>query len=115
MLISQVILFVSSMDRDGSCNPQCALVLHRRLDYRCSCRDRNNNGVGHLIGTLYTGSYSPGVATGLGLWVPLGIWTLVRTSPLLSAPQLWIGVSAGVVIQGIVSLLVMMLGRHTEK
>jgi uncharacterized protein with HXXEE motif len=73
------------------------------------------NGVGHLVGTLYTGVYSPGLATGLVLWVPLGIYALVRTLPLLSATQLWIGVLAGLVIQGMVSLLAIVLGQHRPR
>ncbi|MGA3294372.1 MAG: HXXEE domain-containing protein [Candidatus Acidiferrales bacterium] len=72
------------------------------------------NGLGHLLGTLYTGSYSPGVATGLVFWVPLGIYALIRTAQVLSAALLWIGVAAGLMIQAIVSLLALILGRCNE-
>lgn len=33
-----------------------------------------SNGVFHLVGALKTGRYSPGVATGMGLYVPLAIY-----------------------------------------
>jgi hypothetical protein len=72
------------------------------------------NGLGHLVGTLVARSYSPGLATGLGLWTPLGIYTLMRTAPLLSATQLWIGVAAGLVIQAIVALLAFIIGKRVQ-
>lgn len=72
------------------------------------------NGIGHLAGTLVTRSYSPGLATGLGLWTPLGIYTLIRTVPALPATQLWIGVAAGLVIQALVTLLARILGKRAQ-
>jgi hypothetical protein len=72
------------------------------------------NGLGHLAGTLVTRSYSPGLVTGLGLWTPLGIYTLIRTVPALPATQLWIGVVAGLVIQAIVSLIALILGKRVQ-
>jgi hypothetical protein len=72
------------------------------------------NALGHLMGTLVTRSYSPGLATGLGLWTPLGIYTLIRTVPALPATQLWIGVAAGLVIQAMVSLIALILGKRVQ-
>jgi hypothetical protein len=69
------------------------------------------NGFGHLLGSLYTGSYSPGVATGLGLWVPLGVYTLLCTVPVVSGAQLWMGIAAGLLAQAIVTLTALTLGR----
>jgi hypothetical protein len=72
------------------------------------------NGLGHALATLRAGSYSPGMVTGLIVWVPLGIYALIRTAPLLPAWQLWIGVAAGLLTQAAVSLLALAVGRSNR-
>lgn len=66
------------------------------------------NGLLHLGGSLLTQSYSPGVITGTLLWLPLGIYTLGRARRDLSRRQLAAGVSAGVLLHGLVSLIALM-------
>ena len=48
------------------------------------------NGTGHLVASLITWSYSPGLVTGTLLWIPLG-FRIIR-----AARQLW--PSAGVIV-----------------
>lgn len=64
------------------------------------------NGTAHLVGSLATWTWSPGVVTGTLLWLPLGLSTLVharRALPrrtLLGAAAL--GFAAHAVVSGIV-------------
>ena len=49
------------------------------------------NGTLHLVGTIFSASYSPGLVTGLTLWIPLGILTLRQTKPIVGRGKFWIG------------------------
>jgi hypothetical protein len=69
------------------------------------------NGLLHLAGTIFTRSYSPGVVTGLLLWVPLGLFALRRMRPRLSRPAFAAAALAGIALQGLVSLLLFQSGR----
>jgi hypothetical protein len=42
------------------------------------------NALSHLAASLYTVSYSPGLVSGLLLWLPLGAFTLIYFKPTLS-------------------------------
>jgi hypothetical protein len=65
------------------------------------------NGVLHLAGTVLTRSYSPGVVTGLLLWVPLGLFALRRMRPRLPRPAFAAAGLAGIALQGLVSMLLL--------
>lgn len=54
------------------------------------------NGLLHLVGTAASGLYSPGLVSGVLLWVPLGVATLARAARLLAGRALRTGVIAGV-------------------
>jgi len=73
------------------------------------------NGAGHLAGTISTRTYSPGLISGLVLWVPLGIYTCSRVMLLLSPLQILAGVAAGIGLQGIVSLIALAVGRRANE
>jgi hypothetical protein len=45
------------------------------------------NGVGHAVGTAMVRSYSPGLVSGVLLWVPLGSWTLWHSRRAISGPS----------------------------
>jgi hypothetical protein len=66
------------------------------------------NAASHAAASLATASYSPGLATGIALWVPLGVWTLARarrtTAPKPFARAVAVGVAAHAVV--LVSLAV---------
>jgi hypothetical protein len=64
------------------------------------------NGFGHLAGALVSRSYSPGLGTGVLLWIPLGIVSVLGSAVWLT-PGGWLrGLAAGVSV----SLLVFGLG-----
>ncbi len=52
------------------------------------------NGTGHLVASLLTWSYSPGLVTGTLLWIPLGL-RIIRDSRLRWPPA---GVRAGILL-----------------
>jgi len=63
------------------------------------------NGCAHAIASLITVSYSPGVITGLTLWLPLGVITLRRSYRHLPHWVFWMAVSLGVLLHVIVTAL----------
>ncbi|MBM3787747.1 MAG: HXXEE domain-containing protein [Acidobacteria bacterium] len=62
------------------------------------------NGALHATGSVVTLSYSPGLISGLLLWLPLGIHAVSRGWRSLSRRQFWTGITAGVAAHAIVSL-----------
>lgn len=65
------------------------------------------NGGLHLVASLATGSYSPGLVSGLVLWLPVGLHAMRRAYRRLTRPQFAGAVALGVVAHGAVSLLVL--------
>lgn len=65
------------------------------------------NGVLHFAGTILTGSYSPGVVTGLLLWVPLGLFVLRAMRSRLPRPAFALAGLAGIALQGLVSMVLL--------
>lgn len=63
------------------------------------------NGLAHAIGSIITQSYSPGVVSGLCLWLPLRAWTLQRARRSLSRVTIGAGVLVGFALHGLVTLL----------
>jgi hypothetical protein len=63
------------------------------------------NALSHLAASLYTVSYSPGLASGLLLWLPLGAWTLLYLKPTLTRRGRRAGLVVGVSIHCVVLLL----------
>ena len=63
------------------------------------------NGVVHALASVVTWSYSPGLVTGLLLYVPLGLFTLRRARGSVNARTLRAGVVVGVVMHAAVVLL----------
>ena len=55
------------------------------------------NGVGHLLGSLATGTYSPGLLTGIMLYLPLGQLLLIRAWHQASGTTLATGILSGIV------------------
>ena len=63
------------------------------------------NGFVHALASVVTWSYSPGLVTGLLLYVPLGLFTLRRARGSVNARSLRAGVIVGVVMHAAVVLL----------
>lgn len=63
------------------------------------------NGALHLLGSLATSSYSPGVVSGTLVYLPLGLITLVRGRASV-APGAFLGaLITGVLLHGLVALV----------
>ena len=69
------------------------------------------NGLAHLIGSIVTNSYSPGLFSGLLLWVPLGAYTLVRAWKRARHRTFWVSVIVGFVIHSVVTLIAFSGGK----
>ena len=63
------------------------------------------NGFVHALASVVTWSYSPGLVSGLLLYVPLGLVTLLRAKRGVNARTLRAGVVVGVVMHAVVVLL----------
>jgi hypothetical protein len=62
------------------------------------------NGIAHVVASVLSASYSPGLVTGLMLWVPLGAVTLVRARDIVGRDVYWLGVAVGLLLHGLVTL-----------
>lgn len=63
------------------------------------------NGLVHAGASLVTKSYSPGLISGLLLFVPLGAMTLMRGHHLVNRRTFHAGIIVGVLMHGVVVLL----------
>ena len=63
------------------------------------------NGIAHLGGSLLTRTYSPGLVTGVVLYLPIASLVLLRAWPQATTPMFARGIAAGVVIHVVVFLL----------
>jgi Protein of unknown function with HXXEE motif len=63
------------------------------------------NGVVHALASLVTSSYSPGLVSGLLLFVPLGVMTLKRARQFVNRRTLRAGLVVGFLMHMIVVLL----------
>jgi len=68
------------------------------------------NGAAHVIGSLATRSYSPGVVTGACLWLPLGLAVLRSAWSSQPRDRFAHGVALGFAAHAVVSLSVWLSG-----
>jgi uncharacterized protein with HXXEE motif len=64
------------------------------------------NGLTHTVQTLYHREYVPGLVTGLLIWLPLGVVTLVQFRKSLSTPRYLLATALGIGINILVELLI---------
>lgn len=69
------------------------------------------NGLSHVITSLATYSYNPGLITGMLVWIPLGAITLVQLTGRMSGIRYLIAVSIGAAIQAVALLITLSGGR----
>jgi hypothetical protein len=69
------------------------------------------NGVSHAISSMVTARYNPGLVTGMLIWMPLGIVTLVQLRERMRAARYLTALVIGVAIQAVVSLLSLRGGK----
>ncbi len=63
------------------------------------------NGLLHLMGSVASRSYSPGLVTGMVLYLPLGILALRTGRARLSEARFWAALAAGVAIHTLVAIV----------
>lgn len=66
------------------------------------------NGALHLIASLWSDTYSPGVISGALLWLPLGAWTLRWAFRMLPGRHVWAGCALGAVAHAAVSAIALL-------
>ena len=69
------------------------------------------NALSHLAASLYTVTYSPGLASGLLLWLPLGALALVYLKPTLTRRARRAGLLVGLLIHCVVLAFTLFGGR----
>jgi uncharacterized membrane protein HdeD (DUF308 family) len=69
------------------------------------------NGITHTVTALSIMSYGPGLWSSIFVWLPLGVYTLVRFRRGISSKQYWVGIAIGVGVNVVVGILTMRGGR----
>ena len=54
------------------------------------------NGLSHLVTSLYYGGYGPGLISGVLIWIPLGVATLIRFRTSMQPHRYWLYVMFGI-------------------
>jgi hypothetical protein len=72
------------------------------------------NGSAHLIGSVATMSYSPGVITGTILWLPLGVYTLRLAYKNLERAQFFLVILLGTVLHLMVLMLAFNMANRSQ-
>ena len=65
------------------------------------------NGLFHLAGSFWTGTYSPGAVSGTLLWIPLGAITLYRAWKHATRRSLRAGILVGIIIHAVLFLILL--------
>ena len=63
------------------------------------------NGLSHLATSSYYHEYGPGLISGLLIWIPLGIATLIRFRNSMPAVRYWLYIGVGVGINVAIALI----------
>jgi hypothetical protein len=69
------------------------------------------NGITHTVTAVSILRYGPGLWSSIFIWMPLGIFTLLRFRKGVSAKKYWIAIAIGVGVNVVVGLLTMRGGR----
>ena len=63
------------------------------------------NGLSHLVTSSYYRQYGPGLISGVLIWIPLGLATLIRFKNDMRAGRYWLCFAIGVGINVAISLI----------
>lgn len=69
------------------------------------------NGITHSVTALSIMRYGPGLWSSIFIWMPLGIFTLLRFKNGVSRRKYWIAIAIGVGVNVVVGILTMRGGR----
>ena len=65
------------------------------------------NGITHTVTALSIMEYGPGLWSSIFIWMPLGLFTLIRFKKANSTKRYWIAVAIGVGVNVVVGILTM--------
>lgn len=63
------------------------------------------NGLSHLTTSVYYQEYGPGLISGVLIWIPFGIATLMRFKSSMRSIRFWLYVAIGIAINVVIALL----------
>jgi hypothetical protein len=69
------------------------------------------NGITHTVTALSIMSYGPGLWSSIFIWMPLGLFTLLRFRNGVATKQYWTAIAIGVGVNVVVGILTMRGGR----
>ena len=69
------------------------------------------NGVSHLLTSSYYGEYGPGLVSGVLIWIPFGIVTLIRFKNDMKPVRYWLYVGVGVAINAAIAVMTLNGGK----
>lgn len=69
------------------------------------------NGAVHALKCLVGGRYEPGLVTGIALWIPLGVVTLLNVCRSMPTARFLFAASIGIVINVVVEVIAIRAGR----
>lgn len=69
------------------------------------------NGITHTVTALSIMRYGPGLWSSIFIWMPLGLFTLIRFRKANSRKRYWIAIAIGVGVNVVVGILTMRGGR----
>lgn len=69
------------------------------------------NGITHTVTALSIMRYGPGLWSSIFIWMPLGLFILIRFRNSVSRKRYWIGIGIGVGVNVVVGILTMRGGR----
>jgi hypothetical protein len=86
------------------------IVLSRRFNFRpwlliCLATVVMVNGLFHVAGSLRIAGYNPGLISGVLIWIPLGVATLIRLKRRMRPNMYWTAITVGVLINVVVLVL----------
>jgi hypothetical protein len=63
------------------------------------------NGLSHLVTSSYYRAYGPGLVSGVLIWIPFGLATLIRFKASMTSVRYWLYVAIGVGINIAIALI----------
>jgi hypothetical protein len=71
------------------------------------------NGITHSVTALSIMRYGPGLWSSIFIWIPVGLFTLIRFRDAISRKQYWTAIAIGVGVNVVVGILTMRGARIT--
>lgn len=72
------------------------------------------NGIGHLVGSVVTRSYSPGLVSGSVVWIPLGLFAVMRARRFLPRAVWRRSIAAGAAVNGGIAVIALPLSHKSK-